>query len=567
MNFTQVKEHSKISLKSNSLHIRLSNIFLVISTSISFLNLLNGIGLYPRVMNDEWYYSMYSRNIDFNQALIPNFFYMSIMKQTSLCTDQFLACGRLFNFLALVAAAFIVRKMLIQMTSRTLGNMIAGMILVSPLGIYVNYYMPEMFYFLFFIIVIYCVFKIASKSSFASFLGYIVSFAFFILIKPHALFLIPSFFVATLTAMKFRGTVKIKKHAIEISILLIFAVLALRTVLGYFFAGNASFSFFGGYTGALNESVFNDQKAFLGHSLNLGKGLMFPITLIFGFSLFVFIITKTERENYSLKNVSYVMLRNFTFVGTVTLIPIIAILTTVLAGNNAYELTRVHERYVNFFFPVYLITFAVWISLEGKSFAKGLHLKIAIIFSFAAIILVVLELGSYSFNAISSPFSQGLLSSQLMKILAVFIASLLIILFLWKQNLSSNFYFFLVIPVLFFSTTQTNQKTLEMHRFPYKYDQAGIFAQNFLLQYPERLNDKLLIVAPEIEGIYEALMKIDRFDVSFKVIPAGESLEFLGSNYDLVLTVGDYPKFKEGEVILETPAYSLINLSKVPLVR
>jgi phosphoglycerol transferase len=560
----EITSKYKTYLRTSQFRELLSTLFLVASFLFSFVNFLNAMGLYPRVMRDEWYYSMHSRNVNLDFAEAPNYLYLYLMKGTSFCSDQFLACGRLFNYLALILSALLIINILKGFTTKSIGNITGAFILISPLGIYVNVFMPESFFVFFFILVIYSLFRLAAQQNFFTFLVYALAYSLLILIKPHALFLIPSFVVATYTLFRLQGGSTTKKYALHFSFLGVGLAVTFKSILGYIFAGKAGLSLMGVYVVGLKNPFLAQPFESIAHAMTLSKGLLFPVISVFGFCLFAFASTRIKSDSPSKAQVSYLMIRNFSYAGTLTLVPIMAAISTVLAQSNEYELSRIHERYINYFFPIYLITFALLIKLEGKKLVSGFNIAINAVIASLAIVVVTLDIDGYSFNSISSPFAQGLVSPQIISFgVAVTMISLIAI-FSRKQKIAINLYFFLVIPLIFVSTTQANQESLSMHRYPYKYDQAATFTQNLMLQFPEKLNGKLVVVGPEIAGIYQVLMKIDRFDISFRQVQEGESLAQLAEDFDLILTIGSYPELNGSETIHKTPIYSLYNTGAIP---
>jgi phosphoglycerol transferase len=167
----------------------------IASIVISFFFIcLRNFKLYPSVFTDEQFHSYFARLVDFKNIEVPSYIFYLLYKSTNFCGENFLECGRLLNTLFFIIGCILIYKISKKYTSFTNAILIFLLISLGPLNIYTAYFMPESLYFLFFYFYIYFLFYIKIKKKFFWFINGVI-LGSMSLVKPHALFLIPSIII------------------------------------------------------------------------------------------------------------------------------------------------------------------------------------------------------------------------------------------------------------------------------------------------------------------------------------------------------------------------------------
>jgi phosphoglycerol transferase len=151
----------------------------------------------PAVMQDEYVYSMQARFTPFAEQLYPNYLFSWLYSGTNICGDGFYTCGKSLNvvfFLATLAFIFLIARRLLGVTWAA---MIATVAALSPMHVYVSYFMPEMMYFAFITASIWLLLIAGQKHELVWWSIAGVALGLSALVKPHALFALPAFLLFT----------------------------------------------------------------------------------------------------------------------------------------------------------------------------------------------------------------------------------------------------------------------------------------------------------------------------------------------------------------------------------
>ena len=336
------------------------NIFIVLLFIIvaTFL-FARTLGLYPFVFSDEYSYSKFSRNMSFSEAYLPNYLYFFIYKYTSMCGSGFLDCARLINVIFFSASMPVIYMIGSKVSDKRNAVFIAFISIMGPVSTYTAFFMPESLYFFCFWITVYLLLKIDINSHFKVWVPLSIVFGLTSLVKPHALFFLPSI------AMYVIAISLISAKKIEFLFLckycgFVFLSLCVKFFLGYFLAGVNGITFFGSlYSGIAAQTSFQIAdfinlvylffNNIFGHIL--GIALLFSVCVVSLPNYFLDRLQKNNSCDYSLKLVV------ITFCTFMVLIPITALFTARISVDGVYESTsKLHMRYYNFAFPLlYLI--------------------------------------------------------------------------------------------------------------------------------------------------------------------------------------------------------------------
>jgi phosphoglycerol transferase len=215
----------------------------------------------PAVMQDEYVYSMQARFTPFAEQLYPNYLFSWLYSGTNLCGDGFYTCGKSLNvifFLATLAFIFLIAQRLLGVTWAA---MIATVAALSPMHVYVSYFMPEAMYFAFITASIWLVLIAGQKHTFVWWAISGVALGLSALVKPHALFTLPAFLLfAVLIAWRAEAGSLAKGLLAGAGQLGAFA--AIKFGLGFVIAGPSGLTLFGtSYESSLNQFVSESAAA------------------------------------------------------------------------------------------------------------------------------------------------------------------------------------------------------------------------------------------------------------------------------------------------------------------
>ena len=226
---------------------------------VPFIAALISIGrvwpVLPAVMQDEYVYSIQARFTPFAEQLYPNYLFSWLYSGTSVCGADFYSCGKGLNvlfFFATLAFIFLIARRLLSVTWSA---WIAAFAALSPIHVYVSYFMPEAMYFAFITATIYVALIAGAKHKLVWWIATGVILGLSALVKPHALFTLPAFLLfALLVALRSEGGGWGKGLVAALGKLGAFAVV--KFGLGFAFAGAAGLSLFGSsYSATLNQFV------------------------------------------------------------------------------------------------------------------------------------------------------------------------------------------------------------------------------------------------------------------------------------------------------------------------
>jgi phosphoglycerol transferase len=209
----------------------------------------------PAVMQDEYIYSMQARFTPFSEQAFPNYLFSWLYSSTSNCGTDFYSCGKGLNvlfFIATLAFIFLIARSLLSVTW---GAMIATVAAVSPIHIYVSYFMPEAMYFAFITATIYVALIAGRKHNLIWWAATGGLLGLTALIKPHAIFTLPALLLfAILITYRSEGG-SLGKALIAGAGKFGMAALV-KFGGGFLFAGVSGFSIFGsGYESSLDQFV------------------------------------------------------------------------------------------------------------------------------------------------------------------------------------------------------------------------------------------------------------------------------------------------------------------------
>lgn len=499
----------------------------------AFLLIFRSLGLYPGVMGDEYIHSISSRLLPYNVMSYPEYLYYSIYRSTRICGDGFLECARVLNVIFFVSSAPFIYLVSKKVTDTRTSLLISLLSILGPINSYTAYFMPESLFFLFFWIFTWLILSISIENEVWKWLSAGLFFGLTSLVKPHALFLLPSlavFFVFQKQSDQNTSGILSRKR-FKLYAVFFASAIAAKFLISFILAGKAGLTFFGFYesqspTGRHLNDYISISKLFLenikGHLLGLSLLFSVPVAQILLSSTFSLQRRSDQGSSINAMNLTLYALSIFVFI-----IPIAALYTGSIA--YAYPETqsnlRLHMRYYNFAFPLLLIVGASQIPWENIRSSLKRRAIIAVPVGTAILYAVITGLKPYTPTFIDSPELHGIIANK--TILYILSGLSLLALLLWVYSLQKGarlFLYFLMPLTVAFSGFYINQDLRQSSLIPREflaYD-VGIMTKQYLQS--EEL-PKLHVVGSEILKLYGASFYLD--NSSFELIPKDSKYDLL----------------------------------------
>lgn len=503
--------------------------------------ILKNTGPYAYVFSDETTYSKFCRLLPFSQADIPCYLYFLIYRVTSYCGDAFLIGARLLNSVFFAFSGFFIYKIARNITSNIASNILVLLILIGPLNIYTSYFMPESLYMFCFWLFSWYLLNINTEDTVVKWSIGGGLFGMLTLVKPHAVFIIPSiiFYYGFLLMqssrfLKFKSWIKL---IVFLSIACFF-----KFIISYCIAGSAGITLFGPLYQKIGAGVATDGISLyikiLVDSFTNFSGHLLAILLVYGIPVFA-VISCIARGSFKTTS-TYT--RKVIFYSIFIIANLILI--TVLFSASAHiklgeEIHRIHMRYYNFALPlVYLSYIAILKNTKTFSFKEKIMLAISLFLITAC--LLSSDFFSYLPNFVDCPEFASIYSNKPLFIGICIAALALILFFIYKPNTANNIYIFIFLPfVSLFSIygVYLHQNNLKI---PNSYIRAGIFAKYNLDDYDK---ENLLLVGEQAGSLHHTKMIIDNPHTAIQVIKPDEikfHIDTKYSNFENILVIGSH---------------------------
>jgi phosphoglycerol transferase len=540
-------------------------VFLGLFLSMLFLIILiRNFGLYPIVFFDEWYYSYSSRLSSIANARDASFFYLTLYKLSNICGDAFLQCARLFNAILFIAAIPFIYMVATLATSRKNAAFIAAIAALLPINTYTAYFMPESLYFFFFWFITWTLFSLSMNKPYiyGGTVGFLL--AVMTMVKPHAFFLIPPLCLFILCRAWDTSRPNWTACASKVIFILIIVALLLRLSIGYSLAGINGLSIFGNRYAGIAQSVFNlsDYISFIGKSALVLSNHITALVIMFFTPILSLFFLKSPGDGQTLSIDNARSLKIYAASILITLIAVTSAFTIAVIGTGPYEvINRVHMRYYNFIFPLFLIIASSEITLNDFNFRSVTFVKVLSSLAAGAVGVYAIShtYSSFSPNFVDCPEIRGLTCN---KYIFYFLGSLGIasaVLFNLNRSLGAKLFLYLVMPLSIFTSSLFITVELNHHRAADVYDKSGMFAHQTLA--PNELS-KLQVVGPEPSGLYKTLFHIDNPQaLILELSPEHFDRSKIDKKAEWLLVVGNYPISSLPGLKINLDGYSLVRLT------
>jgi phosphoglycerol transferase len=531
--------------------------------SMFVLLVLRNTGLFPVVFADEQFYSYFSRLAPMEASPRPSYLYFILYSFTNSCGAGYLECARIINSLLMVSALPFIYLIARRIATRGVAIWVTGISTLDPINTYTAYFMPEAMYFFGF----WGFLWIALKGRDRSWLVYSVavgaSLALLSLIKAHAVFLLAAVGLFEVLFRRKEGWKVAIRNAFRVLLGSAVVFLAVRLGLGYVLAGAKGLSILGSDYSSIGLSTKGEMATYLlllfrgsvtslaGHGLGLILLFLVPLAIIVQ-RLF------TGRSAGEVAERSHEI--TFLTIGVMlTLLVVTAAFTAKVVDLGPYEsISRIHARYYNFMFPLFLITAASGLrTYEAEAVSKwrmaGIAIGVALILAAYPILAKY-----YSLSFVDSPELRGVTVRPMIGWSVAIIGALCLAVWAWSSKLGSAVYLFVFVPAILSVGTVVTSMELRARMVPDSVDHAGKFARMVLGDGVS----KLVVAGAEPASLYRAQFYADHPGTTQLLLKPGERLNFchIPADRDWLLLLGNHDTDFDRRRQIATQDYSLISL-------
>ncbi len=521
-------------------------------------------GLHPSIFADEWSYSLGSRLAKLKTASTPLYIYFWVYRLTRHCGSDFLNCARTLNDIFFVAATPLIYLVAGKVTSRPIAVFVALLSIIGPINTYTAYFMPEAMYFFVFWLMTWFIFRDrqASPGHYGSVIGALV--AILILVKVNAVFLLPGIAAFLIyNAFEDKSSPRIKKSLVTLCYMVI-AFAIVRFGIGYLAAGKAGLNLLGTKYGSLAGSSLTPSRfaEMTGEIFGILRGHVMGLALLFGMPLAMIATAGIRRAGDTEDDHTLRAIELYSLALIVPLLLAVAYFTASVFGTSPYEsLARLHARYYNFLFPLFLIIVAGQFSAkETRRSTYGAVLAAValigfILYSFRSLLHL------YSPSLIDSPELYGVTAGRIVLNVVGTLGIASIVAWVISRRCGAWLFLFVFAPVsVLWSAANANTELRQ--RLPADvYDKAGAFVHEDL-DADER--SKLIVVGSETASLYRVLFYVDDPQATLSTIPEGAPLDrdMIPDDREWVLLMGDHAVpagvvdqiSRDGYVLFKMPA-------------
>jgi phosphoglycerol transferase len=541
----------------------------------------------PAVMQDEYVYSMQARFTPFAEQLYPNYLFSWLYSGTNLCGDGFYACGKSLNvvfFFAALAFIFLIARRLLGVTW---GAMIASVAALSPMHVYVSYFMPEMMYFAFITGAIWLVLIAGQKHKLLWWVIAGAALGLSALVKPHALFTLPAFLLfAVLVA--WRAEVGSLGNGLIAGASQLGSFALIKFGLGFLIAGPSGLTLFGtSYESSLNQFISESAAADLTAKTvtNLGDipavavaaeaeatgpgffDVFIPHSLahlalfltVAGIPLFLSasVIKDSVIKKQSVSASSQFLL----LIGllTISFVLVVGAFEGVVTQLGDDHSSRIITRYYEFLVPLLFIAAAVFANfvepkLPWRLFQSGVLLA-ALIFGWA-------YLSGVDQSFADSILLSGYLSSPAVIPIIAVIGILTALVWMFNSGAGSKLIVYLATPLVLLIAGFTSQGYLlsQVGTQAAFFDVAGQKAKTLLADVP---GEKIIVVGPLRYQNFTTKFWIDKPGIQDTSLPDGMAIDAsILEDVDYVILIGNAKLSGAGEKLEEGQGYAIVKLTR-----
>jgi phosphoglycerol transferase len=538
-------------------------------------------------MQDEYIYSIQSRYTPFSEQDIPNYLFSWVYSSTNACGANFYSCGKGLNvlfFFATLAFIFLIARRLLSVTW---GAMVATVAALSPIHVYVSYFMPEAMYFAFITATIYVALIAGAKHKLTWWLAAGALLGLSSLVKPHSLFTLPAFLLFA-SLVDWRGDGGSLSKGLVASLGKLGAFAAVKFGGGFAFAGASGLSLFGttyesslnqfvsenaqGQVDAVAQTVSTDSNAqaagILQAAESSGPGfievlvphslahlaLLLTVTgipLLLSMSVVKDAVVKKQEVTPSSQFLLLIGLLSLSFAFVIGAFEAIV---TSLGDDHS---SRIITRYYEFLVPLLLIASAV--------FAKFVEPKARVRVIQSGLLIAAVILGSVFLSGVDQSFADSILLSGYLSSPAVIpiVASIgIIVALVWVFSASSGskLIVYIATPLVLIIAGFTSQGYLlsQVGTNEAYFDIAGQKAKPLLADVA---GDKISIIGPVRYQNFTTKFWIDKPGIKDVSLPDGESID-VGAmpDVDYLVVIGNAQLTGSAQTLEQGEGYAIVKI-------
>lgn len=529
----------------------------------------------PAVMMDEYFYSIESRFTDFASQSIPNYFFSWVYSSTNACGADFYGCGKALNFVFFMFTLTFIYLIATRLLGNIWAAVIATVAAVSPIHVYMSYFMPESMYFALVSATIYVCLIAGEKQKLVWWISTSALLGLSALVKPHAIFMVPAFMLFSfLTTLRREGKGFTKALSVGFTTLVSFSIVKLGG--GLAFAGSKGLSFFGtSYESSVNQFVsqqgsagYKEESSQTLDNGGLGSGLV-DVFLTHPIAHFVLFLTVAglplflsmgilkdavlKKKEISISS-QFLLLTGLLALSFAVVVGAFEGVVTTLGDDHS---SRIITRYYEFLLPLLLIAAAVF----GKFVEPTLRLRTVQ----AGILIFSLIFGWIYFNGVTQSFADSVLLSGYLSgpaLIPVISAIGLVVAFVWifSSNAGSKLTVYVVTPLVLLIAGFSSQNHLlsQVGTQEAYFDIAGQKAKSIL---SEAGGERISIIGPVRYQNFTTKFWIDKPGIRDLTLPDGQSAELKEvGEVDYLVLLGNTQTSFPVKVLESGEGYSIVEV-------
>ncbi len=503
---------------------------------------IRSMGLYPSVFADEWTYSSGSRLMRFSSTATPLYLYYFVYRLTKFCGDHFLEGARVLNALFFVAAAPFIYATARRVTTKWIAVLVAMLALAGPISIYTAYFMPEAMYFFVFWLMTSFLFRTTQTSparygmTVGGLLGALM------LVKVNAIFLLPGLALFLIYDSIWGTRARDMRGTMVAIVAMIGGAGVVRLGFGFLCARRAGLNVLGTRYGSLAESSVTPARVWemTGQLSGILRGHLMALAFLFALPLAAIVMQLFGRS----RNEDESELRAMAAYSLALLLPlllVVAYFTVSVVHEGPYEsLARLHMRYYDFLFPMFLIVVAEQISANRERQSRTALILCVIVVGGLAVYGQHSLLRLYTPSLVDSPELQALAAHRSMFETVGLFSLVLLLIWAFHMRRGAQLFLFALMPIAIVGSAISANSELRQRLSAGNDDHAGLFVRAEL-DRSER--DKLVVTGAELASLYRVLFYADDPRTTVMLLPPGAPLEWksIPADRQWVLLVGSHP--------------------------
>jgi len=544
-NKTMTQDKTK---ESNSLPLLV--LLIVGFCAMALLTVLHLALPFPFVLDDEYRYAQLAQHgvpvPGGMAAKFPVFLYLSTFSWVSTCGEGFLQCARFTNVLFLVASLLPLYRTARLFVGRKLAVVIAILAIAGPSNTYTAYFMAESMYFFLFWMFAWFLLSHLHRNPWHLGGGVGLIAALLNLVKPHGLVLFGAavLFVLLLAIVRRRSYPLPWLAKVLIAMAVCFPLV--RFGLGYLLAGRAGLDLVGGYGGhatlMAKRSGLSGELPALFH---VARGHLAGLVLLFCLPLAI-VVSQLSRlaqpDPGRSSRADFLELSLLTVVLFAVFLAFFAKFTVDTEGQDSYQsLIRLHGRYYDFAFPLFLIITAAFIEQSsGTSLPRfRSRIVVAVLLSFG-VVAALLSLPAFTPFFHDYPYLTWVTSHPRLQLLCAVLAVLLLAGWAIEARLAAKVFLFGLFPLVAAVAVVSISKDCLLAFRGTDYDFAARTTKH--LVSPGHRGQGV-VVGEHVAALFRSLFQLDSQTDRILTLAPGAPIEtgMIAADRKWALIIGEHP--------------------------